>query len=147
MKRSIALVLLFALLFSMPAMASSSQVEKVLAVAMKQLGAPYELLSDAPKSFNCVSFVMYCFNQVESGTISQDGIKGDYTKITSTKHLKPGDIVCFEGSSGQKGILGSHYGIYAGKGCFIHASNRDGMVTASKFKDYKKRFVGAIRIF
>lgn len=147
MKRIIALVLLIAMATAAPALASSSQVKQVISIAMDQLGAPYELLSDAPNSFNCFSFVAYCVNQVVPGKISTKSIDGDYSKIKSIKSLAAGDIICFKSSKKLKGILGYHFGIYVGKGYFIHAANKDDGVTVSKISDYKKRFLGAVRVF
>ena len=147
MKRTIALVLLMTMVTAIPAMASSSQVEKVISVALKQVGKPYELLSNAPNSFNCFSFVAYCVNRVVPGKISAKRINGKYMKVKSLHALKAGDIVCFRKSSRLNGILAHHYGIYMGKGYFIHAVNRKDGVTVSKIGHYKKRFVGAVRIF
>ena len=147
MKRTIAFILLFLMLFTMPGMAASYQVEQVLAIAANQLGAPYELRSNAPESFNCVSFVAYCFNQVAPGTITLDGIDADFKKVSSISDLKPGDVVGFRSSKKLKGIRGYHFGIYIGKGYFIHAANKAEGVIVSKLKDYKKRFMGAVRVF
>ena len=144
MKRLIAVLLI--LLLATPAMAASSKKDMILSVATEQIGKPYELYSDAPNSFNCVTFVAYCFNAVAPGTVSENGVNRAYDKITSKQDLKVGDILCFKTSSDQKGILGYHFGIYLGKGCFIHASNSAGEVTMSALKNYKHRFVGALRI-
>ena len=147
MKRTIALVLLIAMVTTVPAMASKSQVKQVISVAMGQLGAPYELKSDAPKSFNCFSFVAYCVNKVVPGKITTKSIGGEHKRIKSIKSLKAGDIVCFKRSSKLKGILGYHYGIYVGNGYFIHAANKHDGVIVSKINDYKKRYIGAVRVF
>ena len=150
MRRKMALIsilLALSLAASMPATAESTQVEQLLNVAVEQLDKPYELFSNAPDSFNCLTLVIYCFNQVASGTITEDGVEGGYEKITSMQDVQPGDIVCFKSTNRLKGILGYHFGIYAGKGYFIHASNEAGKVTASKLKNYRKRFIGAVRIF
>lgn len=147
MKRTIAVVLLIAMAMAVPALAASSQAAQVVAVAMKRVGASYALNSNPPKTFNCFSFVEYCVNQVVPDKITAMGIDGGYTKVKSIQKLKVGDIVCFKSSSRLKGVLGYHYGIYAGKGYFIHAANKSDGVIVSKVKDYKKRFVGAIRVF
>ena len=147
MRRTIALVLLIALAAATPALAAPSRAKQAISVAMEQLGAPYELKSDAPNSFNCFSFVAYCVNQVVPGKISEKRIDGKYSIVKSIQKLKTGDIVCFKSSSKLKGVLGFHYGLYAGKGYFIHAANRDEGVKVSKINSYKKRFVGAIRVF
>ena len=146
MKRTLALILAILVAFATPAVAASSQAKKVLSVAKKQIGAPYKLDSDSPKSFNCFSFVAYCFNEVEPGTITSSGINGPYDTITSASKLKPGDIVVFKSNRKLKGIMGYHYAIYAGKGYIIHAANKADGVTVSRLKDFKKRFVGAVRI-
>ena len=146
-KRTIAVFLLLILATYAPAMADSTQVAQLLSVAIEQLGTPYTLFSNAPESFNCLTFVTYCFNQVADGTFSGKSIECDYEKITSIKELKPGDIVCFKSSSRLKGILGYHFGIYVGRGYFIHASNSVGKVTVDKLSKYRKRFLGAVRTF
>ena len=144
MKRLIAVLLI--LLLATPAMAAPSKKQMILSIATEQIGKPYELYSDAPNSFNCVTFVAYCFNAVAPGTVSENGVNGGYDKITSKEDLKAGDILCFKTSSSQKGILGYHFGIYLGKGYFIHASSSVGEVTMSALKSYKHRFVGALRV-
>ena len=145
-RKTIAFLLLFAIILTMPAMASGSEAERVISVAIGLLGTPYELKSDAPNSFNCFSFVEYCFNQVVPGTISLTGISGSYAKISSIKNLEPGDIVGFKSSKKLRGILGYHFAIYAGNGYIIHAANKTDGVTVSKLKDCRKRFIGALRI-
>ena len=147
LKRTIAAALLLAMLCATPAMASASQSRQVVAVALKQLGTPYALYSDAPNSFNCASFVTYCFNQVSSGTISKSGISGGYSRVSSVNNLKTGDVLCFKTARSEQGILNYHFGIYIGNGRFIHASTTADKVTISKLSNYKKRFLGAVRIF
>lgn len=146
MKRVLALMLVMLMALAVPASASSSQVKQVLSVAMEQLGAPYALKSDAPKSFNCLSFVAYCFNQVVPGSITTSGVASEYTKVSSLSKLKAGDIVVFKSTRQLRGVLGYHFAIYAGKGYIIHAANLTDGVIVSKLKAYKKRFVGAVRI-
>lgn len=63
------------------------------------------------------------------------------------RNVKPGDIVCFKSSSRLKGILGYHFGIFVGRGYFIHASSSTGKVCISKLKKFKKMFVGAVLAF
>ncbi len=146
MKRAAAFMLVIVMALAMPATASSSQAGQVLAVAREQLGAPYALKSDAPNSFNCFSFVAYCFNQVVPGTITRDGVKADYERIDAISKLKTGDIVIFKSARQLRGFKGYHFAIYAGKGRIIHAANPTDGVTVSKLKNYKKRFLGALRI-
>lgn len=145
-KSAIAIVLILTVILSASATAATKG-QQVVSVALTQLGKPYMLNSDAPNSFNCASFVIYCYNKVASGKITTSGISGSYSKITSASNLKEGDVVCFKTTQQESGILGCHFGIYMGRGYFIHASSSAGMVTVSKMKNYKKRFVGALRVF
>jgi len=146
-RRSIALALALLMLFATPAMAiSRTRARQVLSVAFEQLGKPYELISDAPNSFNCASFVAYCFNAVDSGSFTNNRFSGHYRKISSMKKLKAGDIVCFKASGSETGMLSYHFGIYMGKGHFIHASNSAKEVIISKLTSYSGRFLGGLRI-
>ena len=146
-KRLILFLLILVILWTGSLACASSRLERVLSVAVKQIGAPYEVVSHAPRSFNCFSFVAYCYNKVRSGTVSENGVGTSYQKIFSIKSIQPGDILGFRSSKALSGILGYHFGIYLGKGYFIHAANQDDGVIVSRLKSYKKRFVGAIRIF
>lgn len=145
LKKTCAVMLLLAMILTMPAMATSSRVKRVLTTAVGQIGAPYALYSDAPNSFNCASYVAYCFNRVEEGTITGRGINSHYHRFRSMGKVKPGDVVCFRTSA--SGPINIHMGIYLGKGYFAHASNKAGKVTVSRLKRYRKSFVGSIRIF
>lgn len=146
-KSIIALVLALALVSAVPAMAASSKGMQAVSVALRQLGKPYSLRSDAPLSFNCATLVGYCVNRVESGKITGSGVHGDYARIGSIKRLEAGDVLCFKTTGSEIGILNYHFGIYMGRGYFVHASNSAGKVTVSKVKDYAGRFKGAIRLF
>ena len=145
-KRSIALALILLIIFMTPAMAVQSRASRVLTVAVSQLGKPYALVSSTPDSFNCASFVAYCYNTVSSGTITRNGVSGRCRKISSLKKLKAGDILCFRTSGSEKGMLNYHFGLYMGKGRFIHASNSAKQVVISKLKSYSGRFLGALRV-
>lgn len=141
-------MLIVAMLFSIPALAASKRAKKVASIAAKQLGKPYRLSSDPPSSFNCSSLVRYCYNRVRPGTVTKNGINVRYKRIHSKNKLKVGDIVIFKNSSGVRPkILNYHFGIYCGKGYFIHASQAAGKVKCSKVKKYSGHWVGAIRIF
>ncbi len=146
MKRAAAFILVIVMALAMPAAASSSRAKQVLDVAREQIGAPYALKSDAPNSFNCLSFVAYCFNQVVPGTITRGGVKVEYEKIDAMSKLKAGDIVIFRSTNKLRSVKGYHFAIYAGKGRIIHAANPIDGVTVSKLKAYRKRFIGAVRI-
>lgn len=142
-RKTLAIALVLAMIFATPALAASSQAKQVVSVALKQLGKPYALYPNSPSSFNCASLVRYCYNQVSSGKITRGGAD----RITSLSKLGLGDIVCFKASGNEGGIPGCHFGIYVGKGYFIHASSSANKVIMSKVKNYSGRFVGALRVF
>lgn len=145
--RIIALALVIALISATPAMALSAKGLQAVSVALRQVGKPYKLKSDAPNSFNCATLVGYCLNRVDSGKVTRNGIQGGYTKIGAMKLLDIGDVLCFKTTGSEIGILSYHFGIYMGKGYFVHASNSANKVIVSKVKDYAGRFLGAIRVF
>ena len=142
-RKTLAIALVLAMIFATPALAASSQAKQVVSVALKQLGKPYALYPNSPSRFTCVSLVRYCYNQVSSGKITRGGAD----RITSLSKLGLGDIVCFKASGNEGGIPGCHFGIYVGKGYFIHASSSANKVIMSKVKNYSGRFVGALRVF
>ncbi len=146
-RRAMAMALVLAMIVATPAMAASSQAKQVVSVALKQLGKPYALYPDSPSSFNCASLVSYCFNKVSSGKITRGGVSGGADKITAVSGLALGDIVCFKSSGNESGVPGCHFGIYVGKGYFIHASSSAKKVIMSKVKNYSGRFMGALRVF
>ena len=146
-RRAMAVALVLAMIFATPAMAASSQTKQVVSVALKQLGKPYALYPDSPSSFNCASLISYCCNKVSSGKITRGGVSGGAAKITSLSKVGLGDIVCFKSSGNESGVPGCHFGIYVGKGYFIHASSSAKKVIVSKVKNYSGRFVGALRVF
>ena len=146
-KRTMAIALVLAMIFATPAMAASSQAKQVVAVALRQLGKPYALYPNSPSSFNCASLVRYCCNQVSRGKITRDGVSGSAARITSLRKVGLGDIVCFKSSGNENGVPSCHFGIYVGKGYFIHASSSANKVIMSKVKNYSGRFIGALRVF
>lgn len=146
-KRSMALALILMMLFSMPAMAATARARQAVAVALKQVGKPYQLHSDAPNSFNCATLVAYCCNQVSGRMFTKSGIAGQHKRISSMSKLEAGDVVCFKTSGSERGVLSYHFGLYMGKGYFVHASNSADKVIVSKMKDYAGRFLGGLRVF
>ena len=147
-KRIFAFILIIALLSSVPALAASDRAKQVAMNAVRQLGKPYKLLSDPPDSFNCSTLVTYCCNKVKSNVISIKGVNGSYKKIRSMSKLQIGDIVGYRIASGRTPqIMNYHFGIYCGKGYFIHASQNSRKVICSKVRSYRGKYLGAIRLF
>ena len=123
-------------------MSNEEKLEYVIYVGGTQLGMPYiyggGYNDKNPKGFDCSGFVYWCFKHIGiklgSSAYSQ-GYDSRYTKISSAKDLKRGDVVCFNTVSDDD--LSDHTGIYLGNGYFIHASSG-----SSKMKVLVQRFTG-----
>jgi peptidoglycan endopeptidase LytE len=109
----------------------NSKVNKVVNVATKHLGAPYERnawLRDAPKVFNCSTFTRYVFRQVGIRLPPKAIKQAVFGRSVNPKRIMPADLIFIRGTSGfydpsfPNGI--GHVGIYVGDGIVISARNR-----------------------
>lgn len=129
--------------------ASSSKVEKMVSVAMDQVGDPYVYGATGPSSFDCSGLIYYALRQV--------GVSGPRTSAAQSQHsawqkvsksqLKRGDLVFFS-SPGNSNV--GHAGIYLGGGQFVHASSGSKKaVTVSSLSSgsYATRFRWGRRVF
>ena len=125
---------------------SNATGAELIAYAKKYLGYKYVYGGSTPsEGFDCSGFVQYVYNHFGlsvSRTSTQQAKNG---KAVSRENLKPGDIICFSGSSGSKKI--THSGIYIGNGQFIHAANSRKGVIISNVSGAGFYFVCARRIF
>lgn len=125
-----------------------ANVSTMLDVAAKQLGDPYILGNEGPKSFDCSGLVYYCLRQAGSsrGRYNAAGYSqvSDWDKITSMNDLEKGDLLFFWSSSKSK--VG-HVGIYIGSGMMIDASSSNGKVVKRSCTTsyWKRMFVCARR--
>jgi len=121
------------------------KVKELLEIAVKQLGKPYQYgaynkpeSEEAPQSFDCSSFVQYCFKKIGFDDFPRSSIEqAAYQKgveVLSIEEAQPGDLIFFEGTRGHynhklfpgRKIYIGHVVIYLGKGWIIHAVDRDG---------------------
>ena len=132
----------------------NARIEKVITVAMAQLGKPYKSPCSAPGSFDCSNYTKYCFNKGAGitlpGEVTTQGntCKKKYTVIKDMNDLKRGDLLFFD-TQDSKPI--GHSAIYLGKSNgsprFIHASSAAGKVVVTVFKDwYQERFLFGARL-
>ena len=123
----------------------SSDIDKVVEVALAQVGKPYIWASANPNiGFDCSGLTYYAFKQA--------GInlnRTSYTQINNgvsvdSKDLRKGDLVFFNNGGGRI----SHVGIYIGNNQFVHASSpRTGVIVSKLFGSYfGNTYVGARRI-
>ncbi|MCQ2191652.1 MAG: NlpC/P60 family protein [Paludibacteraceae bacterium] len=111
---------------------------------------PYRNGATGPYAFDCSGFTQFCFKKLGitlARTSAQQGEQGK--KIRRTRYLKPGDLVCFNGSKIGKDI--GHVGIVVetdGKQFkFIHASSSVGItISNSETKYYDDRYICGRRI-
>ena len=123
----------------------SSEIDKVVEVALAQVGKPYIWASANPNiGFDCSGLTYYAFKQA--------GInlnRTSYTQINNgvsvdSKDLRKGDLVFFNNGGGRI----SHVGIYIGNNQFVHASSPGtGVIVSKLFGSYfGNTYVGARRI-
>jgi hypothetical protein len=123
----------------------SSDIDKVVEVALAQVGKPYIWASANPNiGFDCSGLTYYAFKQA--------GInlnRTSYTQINNgvsvdSKDLRKGDLVFFNNGGGRI----SHVGIYIGNNQFVHASSPGtGVIVSKLFGSYfGNTYVGARRI-
>ncbi|MFA6094535.1 MAG: phenylalanine--tRNA ligase beta subunit-related protein [Candidatus Paceibacterota bacterium] len=116
---------------------------KILSLAPTVVGAPYKsgasVRRDAPRLFDCSSFVSYICSQV-GYTIPRISVdQYIYTDEIKQEELTPGDLVFsnsgvgnihFESKEYMKGVKVpegvDHVGIYLGEGKIIHATAHEG---------------------
>jgi cell wall-associated NlpC family hydrolase len=125
-----------------------ANIVEMLETAEKQLGKPYILGNEGPRSFDCSGLVYYCLRQAGSsrGRYNAAGYARvtDWEKITSMSDLEKGDLLFFWNSGKSK--VG-HVGIYIGGGRMIDASSSNGKVVKRSCRTsyWQKMFVYARR--
>jgi len=130
--------------------AKTSKVEKLIYTAQNLMGRPYSSNSNPPKSFDCATFVYYCYGKIKKGLVKSSaktqGYDSRYPHVTSVSDLARGDLVCFDTVNDSD--LSDHVGIYVGSGYFVHASSAAKKVIVSKLTSgyYKRVFSWGLRI-
>lgn len=116
--------------------------DKVVDVALAQLGKPYRWAATGPDSFDCSGLMLYCyaFVGVYLPRVSQDQAR--FGTPVSRDELEPGDLVYF-GYGGDPNRV-HHIGMYLGDGTFIHAP-RTGDVIRIQYLSSRSDYAGATR--
>jgi cell wall-associated NlpC family hydrolase len=113
---------------------------RIVATALKYVGAPYARGGSSPAGFDCSGFVMFVYRR--HGVTLPHSAEAQYRLGTPVRRdsLQPGDIVFFD-------RLG-HSGIYIGDSRFVHATKPGDVVKVSRIDEswYRSRWVGARRI-
>ncbi len=118
--------------------------ERLLTVAMGQLGTPYRYGGRSPREgFDCSGLVQYTHRQagIDVPRTARDQYKA--SRPVSRRQLRPGDLVFFR----IDGRRVSHVGIYLGDGRFIHAPSSGRKVTTARLDDpyWRRHYTGAGR--
>lgn len=119
------------------AAADGSQADRVLKVALNQLGDPWKHYAKGPNKFDCVGFVWFAYNE--------NGLKekiGGYRGVKSYfSWFKSRGLVTSDMSKAQPGDLivwgrYKHIGIYLGNGMAVSALVNPYGVSKHKVKGY-----------
>jgi len=139
--RRLVSALLFVFLF--PSFAYADSYDRLVPLAKKYVGVPYQFGGSSEKGFDCSGFTRHVMDGL--GVTLPRTTDGQYKQGRAVKKedLRVGDLVFFE--TYKKGP--SHAGIYIGDNRFIHASSSRGItVTSLDDSYYKKRYIGARRV-
>jgi cell wall-associated NlpC family hydrolase len=124
-----------------PAPRPSPAQARVVATALKYVGAPYARGGASPSGFDCSGFVMFVFGK--HGVSLPHNAEAQYRLGSPVKResLEPGDLVFFD-------RLG-HSGIYIGDARFVHATKPGDVVKVSHLDEdwYRRSWVGGRRLF
>jgi cell wall-associated NlpC family hydrolase len=115
--------------------------EKLLSLALAQVGTPYVYGGADISGFDCSGFVNYVYRYGVGKNLPRTSRNiSKYTTRLLRHELSPGDIVFFDTS--RKGHI-NHCGIYMGNGKFVHASSGKAHAVTTSNLDrgfYKNRF-------
>lgn len=123
--------------------ATHDQREKILALAMKQVGVPYVWSGNDPKGFDCSGFTSYVMRGVQKEVPRRARDQYDAAIKVKEKNVQKGDLVFFDNGGGI-----SHVGIIVSDRGeplkMIHASSTQGIVITDLDKSayWQKRISG-----
>ena len=130
----------------------SVEREKVVNTAMKYIGVRYRTGASGPKYFDCSGFTSFVYRQKNVKlTRTSRSQYAEGKPVAKIEDLKPGDLVFFGGSQSTRTV--GHVGIVkevdpqSGDFSFVHASRTGVKVSQLSSSYYKKRYIGARRVF
>lgn len=124
-------------------------IEDMLDFSITLLRRPYRAGGLGPYAFDCSGFTRHCYGKLGINLHHNSKMQSTQgKKIRSAKHLKPGDLVFYKGSSSKSiGHVGIVTEVNDGQFKFIHASTSKGVIISdSEQKYYADRFVGGSRV-
>ena len=127
---------------------TSNQASQVVSFARAQKGKKYSWGAQGPNSFDCSGFTYYVYKNSVGITLPRvSSAQGNAGVAVSKSNLQPGDLVFFDTSGPNNGVI-THVGIYAGNNMLIHASSGKGVVveTSMDTSYWQNAFVKARRV-
>ena len=127
---------------------TSSSINAVLNFTNQQLGKAYAWGAQGPNSFDCSGLTYYVYKNAAGITLPRTSSEqSKYGTTVSRSNLQPGDLVFFDTSGPNNGVV-SHVGIYVGNGQMIHSSSSQGKVIKVSIETsyWKNAYVTAKRI-
>lgn len=123
---------------------NTSQTQKVVDLAYKQIGKPYSWGSSGPNAFDCSGLTSYVYKNsvnVKLPRTSRD--QSRFGQTVNKSQLQAGDLVFF--GSGKNV---SHVGVYVGDSKMVHSpsTGKDVRVDSINSSYYSKRFITAKRV-
>lgn len=114
--------------------------EKAAKIAVRMAGVPYRWGGESPSGFDCSGLVRWTYLRLGVDLPHSSYALYAVGRRVARSHMKPGDVLFFEG-------LG-HVGLYLGRGKMVHAprSGLDVEVIRLADSNYGSRFVGARRV-
>lgn len=129
---------------------SHDEITELLDYASQFKGTRYRSGSSSPKGFDCSGFTSFVFKKFGYNLSRSSSAQVSNGMPIAKENLRPGDLVFFNGRSVGKRV--GHVGIVTkvnqtGSFEFIHASYTGVCVSSSEEIYYRRRYVGACRVF
>ncbi len=127
----------------------SKSIENLLNNAEKYLGVPYRLGGNTKQGLDCSGLALVVFQDYKIKLPRQSSEQANFGKNIDTKEIKPGDLLFFATSGGNRV---SHVGIVHsiekdGEIKFIHSSTSKGVIISSLNEKYwNKTYLHAQRV-
>lgn len=90
--------------------------ERAAAVALQQVGVPYQYGGSSTRGFDCSGLIQYSYSQAGKAMPRTTGQLWTATATVHPEQLQQGDLLFFK----VEGKM-SHVGMYLGSGQFVHA--------------------------
>lgn len=100
----------------------------MVSLAVHQIGVPYAWGGTSRSGFDCSGLVRYVYSHVGISLPHYTVSQFRYGIRVSRSHLKPGDVLFFDGLA--------HVGLYIGHGLFVHAPHTGTRVQTARLSSF-----------